>query len=134
MKTAVSSIVKYLRHTFLSPVLLLVLSTPLAANEMWGDLFKEHLENAKAGQADAQYEVGIMYLKGQGVAQDRDQALRWLKASADSGYQLAASKLSRIEEQESKFTELQAKAEGGDLDAQYELAMMYLKGRGIEAD
>ena len=134
MKTAVSSIVKYLRHVFVSPLLLLVLSTPLAANEMWEDLFKEHLENAKAGQAEAQYEVGIMYLKGQGVAQDRDQAIRWLKASANSGYQLAASKLGRIEEQESKFTELQAKAEGGDLEAQYELAMMYLKGRGIDAD
>jgi hypothetical protein len=107
---------------------------PLAANEMWEELFNDHLANAKAGAADAQYEVGIMYLKGQGVAQDREKALEWLKKSSAAGYQLATSKLSRIDEQESKFEQLQNEAKAGNLDAQYELGMMYLKGRGIEAD
>ncbi len=134
MKAATEHMHRWLR-LFVVPFALLVGVTPsLSANEMWEELFKDHLANAKAGAPDAQYEVGIMYLKGQGVAQDRDKALEWLKKSSDAGYQLATSKLSRIDEQESKFDELQTKAEAGNLDAQYELAMMYLKGRGIEAD
>ena len=60
--------------------------------------------------------------------------MEWLKASAASGNGQAESKLSRIEEQESKFDELRKQAEAGDLEAQYELAMMYLKGRGVAAD
>lgn len=134
MKSAVSITNRSFRIALVSSFVLLAFSMPLAANEMWEDLFNEHLEHAKAGEAEAQYEVGIMYLKGQGVDQDRDKAMYWLKAAADSGYQLASSKLGRIEEQEAKFRELQESASAGKVDAQYELAMMYLKGRGVEAD
>jgi hypothetical protein len=130
--------VDYFMHAFrdvLLPAFLLAgLSAPLAANEMWEALFTDRLESARSGDAEAQYEVGIMYLKGQGVKQDRDKAVEWLKAAADAGNEQADSKLARIEEQESKFNELQSQAKRGDLDAQYELAMMYLKGRGVAAD
>jgi TPR repeat protein len=122
------------RHFLLSALLFAGLSAPLAANEMWEALFKDQLENARSGDAEAQYEVGIMYLKGQGVEQDRDKAVEWLKSAAASGNEQADSKLARIEEQESKFNELKGQAKRGDLEAQYELAMMYLKGRGVEAD
>jgi uncharacterized protein len=107
------------------------LNAPLAANEMWEALFKEHMANAKAGDAEAQYELGIMYLKGQGVEQDREKAREWLTAAAASGYSLAEGKLARIEEQESKYEQLKSSADNGNVDAQYELAMMYLKGRGV---
>jgi len=134
MKSTTQRMHHLLRLFLVSFVLLLGTNSPLSANEMWEELFKEHLANAKAGAPEAQYEVGIMYLKGQGVEQDRDKAVQWLKKSSEGGYQLATSKLSRIDEQESKFDELQSQAEAGNLDAQYELAMMYLKGRGIDAD
>ena len=123
-----------LRRFIVSVLLLLGLIAPLEANEMWEAVFNGHLENARAGDPEAQYEVGIMYLKGQGVEQDRQKAVEWLKAAAASGYPLADGKLARIEEQESKFEQLKAQADGGDLGAQYELAMMYLKGRGVTAD
>ncbi len=123
-----------IRPLVLSLLLSLSLSLPAAANEMWDALFKEHLENAKAGEADAQYELGIMYLKGQGVEQDRDKAVKWLQAAAKSGYSLADVKLTRIEEQEAKFKQLRNSADRGDLEAQYEVAMMYLKGRGVQTD
>jgi TPR repeat protein len=106
-------------------------NAPLMANEMWESMFKGHLENARAGDPEAQYEVGIMYLKGQGVDQNRENAIEWLKAAAASGYPLAEGKLSRIEEQEVKFEELKEQADKGNLDAQYDVAMMYLKGRGV---
>jgi TPR repeat protein len=100
---------------------------------MWEALFSDRLKHARAGVAEAQYEVGIMYLKGQGVAQDRHQALEWLQAASDAGYQLAGGKLDRIREQEEKFEQLLGSAQAGDPDARYEVAMMYLKGRGVEA-
>lgn len=134
MKSVMECMNPSLRLVFMSFWLLFGVNAPLAANEMWDGLFNDHLAKAKAGAPDAQYEVGIMYLKGQGVAQDREKALEWLKKSSNAGYQLATSKLGRIDEQESKFDQLQSEAEAGNVDAQYELAMMYLKGRGIGAD
>lgn len=116
----------------LIPLFLLAgVQSPLLANEMWEELFNEHLENAEAGDAEAQYELGVMYLKGQGVDQDRDQALLWLKRASDGGNQQATSKLSRVQKEQEKFDELAANAQSGDIDAQYEVAMMYLKGRGV---
>lgn len=103
-----------------------------ATDGMWEALFSDRLEHAKAGAAEAQYEVGIMYLKGQGVAQDRRQALEWLQAASEGGYQRASSKLDRIREQEEKFEQLLGSAQAGDPGARYEVAMMYLKGRGVE--
>lgn len=119
------------RRLLVAVLLFTGLNAPLMANEMWESMFKGHLENARAGDPEAQYEVGIMYLKGQGVEQNRESAIEWLKAAAASGNPLAEGKLSRIEEQESKFEELKAQADSGDVDAQYEVAMMYLKGRGV---
>jgi TPR repeat protein len=116
----------------LIPLFLLAgMQSPLLASEMWEELFDEHLENARAGDTEAQYELGIMYLKGQGVEQDREQALLWLQKASDGGDQQATSKLSRVKKEQEKFEELSASAQTGDIDAQYEVAMMYLKGRGV---
>ena len=48
----------------LAALLIAGLHAPLGANEMWEALFNDQLENARSGDAEAQYEVGIMYLKG----------------------------------------------------------------------
>ncbi len=107
------------------------MQSPLLASEMWEELFDEHLENARAGDTEAQYELGVMYLKGQGVEQDREQALLWLQKASDGGDQQATSKLGRVKKEQEKFEELSASAQTGDIDAQYDVAMMYLKGRGV---
>ena len=120
-----------LRNIVLPLFLLAGIQSPLLANEMWQDLFDEHLENAEAGDVDAQYELGVMYLKGQGVEQDREQAVQWLQKASDGGSLQATSKLSRMQKQQDKFEQLAEKANSGDIEAQYEVAMMYLKGRGV---
>jgi len=99
---------------------------------MWEQLFEEQLADAENGDADAQYEVGIMYLKGQGVQPDRAKAVSWLSKASESGNEQAESKLRRIEEQEDKYQRMVKQAETGDVKAQYDIAMMYLKGRGVE--
>ncbi len=61
---------------------------------------------AEQGDAVAQYNLGIMYSKGQGVAQDYAEAVKWYRKAADQG----------------------------NADAQNNLGHMYSKGRGVSQD
>jgi TPR repeat protein len=119
-------------HALAMSFLLCLPQAQVLASDMWTGLFEEQLEAAEGGEVDAQYEVGIMYLKGQGVAQSRSKAVQWLKSASESGHTKAASKLRRMDGEEDKFKELQNTAASGTADAQYELATMYLKGHGTE--
>lgn len=46
---------------------------------------KESKPLAEQGNAEAQLLLGRMFLMGQGVSRDPDQATKWLRASADQG-------------------------------------------------
>ena len=48
---------------------------------------------AEQGQANAQYTLGWMYRKGQGVPQDDEQAVKWYRLSAEQGHAKAQSNL-----------------------------------------
>lgn len=61
---------------------------------------------AEQGDADAQYNLGFMYDKGQGVPQDYAEAVRWYQASAEQG----------------------------DAPAQNSLGFMYSNGQGVPQD
>ncbi len=61
---------------------------------------------ADQGYADAQFNLGVMYVEGQGVTQDYAAALRWYRKAADQGY----------------------------ASAQTNLGVMYSKGRGVTQD
>jgi len=61
---------------------------------------------AEQGYAAAQFNLGLMYDNGQGVAQDYKVAVKW--------YTLAAQQ--------------------GDVDAQYNLGLMYAQGQGVAED
>jgi hypothetical protein len=63
-------------------------------------------ELAAAGDAVAQYNLGVLYLQGIAVTQDLPTAVEWWKKDADEG----------------------------QVDAQYKLAHSYRVGRGIEPD
>ena len=41
---------------------------------------------AERGYATAQYDLGLMYEKGRGVAQDYRQAAKWYQKAAEQGY------------------------------------------------
>jgi len=47
--------------------------------------FKQIVPLAEQGNADAQFILGMMYWKGQGVLKDPDQGIKWFKASAAQG-------------------------------------------------
>ncbi|MFZ7199698.1 tetratricopeptide repeat protein [Avibacterium avium] len=68
--------------------------------------FKLFKPLAERGNPTSQYNLGQMYLNGQGVRQDFSLAINWYKKAAEQGY----------------------------ADAQYNLALMYENGQGVKQD
>ena len=56
------------------------------------------IQEAKAGDADAQYRLGVMYAKGIGVSKDRQESLRWYRRAAGQGHAKAREALEFIYE------------------------------------
>jgi len=61
---------------------------------------------ADQGQAEAQYNLGVLYANGQGVSRDDAEAVRWYRLAAERGHR----------------------------DAQFNLAVLYANGRGVSRD
>lgn len=94
---------------------------------------RELMPLAKQGNADAQLILGKMYLKGQGVLKDADQAIKWFKASAAQGNADAQFFLGSIyllpQKDISQGVEwLRLSAEQGNQDAQFLLGKAYMQG------
>ena len=97
---------------------------------------------ADAGQADAQYNVGLMYRTGQGVAQDYREAMRWYAKAAAQGHAKAQTGLGAgyrkghgVDQDDAfafKWTSLGAAQ--GNANAQRGLATMYATGQGTPRD
>jgi TPR repeat protein len=54
------------------------------------DLLKQHAEQ---GDAEAQFNLGVMYDNGDGVAQNYAEAVRWYRLAAKQGYAVAQNYL-----------------------------------------
>ena len=66
---------------------------PEASNPTAPPPFKETKAKAEAGDAEAQYNLGVMYASGQGVEQDFKEAVKWHQKAAFQGYAKAQSNL-----------------------------------------
>lgn len=55
--------------------------------------FRENLQAAEQGNAAAQYNLGAMYYKGQGVRRDDAEAVRWYRQAAEQGLAQAQNNL-----------------------------------------
>lgn len=98
------------------------------------------------GNAEAQYMLAECYELGEGVEEDENESVRWLRKAAEQGYAKAQMRLgvyySIKEENKEKseslfkkaFPNLRKDAERGDAEAQYMLAISYLEGIGTEKD
>ena len=69
------------RTTLAVSMLALTLIAPWAL----GQDLTETRRLAEQGDADAQYNLGVMYANGEGVPQDAAEAVRWYRISADVG-------------------------------------------------
>jgi hypothetical protein len=68
--------------------------------------FEEWLPLAELGDAEAQYNLGVMYDQGASVDRDLGKAASWYRKAAEQGF----------------------------LDAQTNLGMMYYRGEGVSSD
>ena len=122
---------------------LIVVLILLASMSVSADEFSETKTLAEQGNANAQYNLGVMYGKGDGVPQDYAEAVKWYRKAAEQGDVDAQFNLGIMygkgEEGVPQDYAEAAKwyrkvAEQGEGDAQFNLAFMYFNGDGVPQD
>ncbi len=96
---------------------------------------------AEQGNAKAQFYLGVMYDKGQGVPQDYARAAKWYSKAAEQGLAQAQLYLGFMYQRpgvppdDAEAVKWYRKAaEQGVADAQYNLGVMYDNGQGVPQD
>ncbi|MCL0044977.1 trypsin-like peptidase domain-containing protein [Nitrospinaceae bacterium] len=97
---------------------------------------------AEQGIAGAQYNLGQMYLRGQGVPQDYKEAVKWYRLAAEQGNANAQFNLAQMYANGDGVTQdykeaikwWKLAAEQGDAKAQFNLGVMYEKGETVPQD
>ena len=106
-----------MRHAIIAVLLLAALCGPAVAGPFedavsalergdYATALREFRVLAEQGLADAQYNLGVMYAKGEGVPHDYAEAGKWFRMAAEQA----------------------------DADAQYILGVMYYNGQGVPQD
>src|SRR2546427_8971610 len=103
------------------------------AEKDYATAFKELTPLAEQGSSDAQVILGKMYLMGEGVLKDPDQASKWFKASAaqgnaDAQFFLGSIYLLPHRDIAEGLRWLRLSAEQGNQDAQLILGKTYMDG------
>jgi len=105
------------------------------------DLKRLHTQAAQ-GDATAQYNLGVLYLKGHGVPQDYAKARQWWEKAAAQGDAVAQSWLGfqyerglDVPQDYAKASQWYEKAAAqGDAKAQGNLGLLYANGKGVPQD
>jgi uncharacterized protein len=94
---------------------------------------------AEQGNADAQYNLGLMYANGQGVQENHAEAVRWFRLAADQGDAMAQYKvglsyrngwgLPKDYVEAARWNRLAA--DQGDAVAQLLMGLIYQRGEGV---
>src|SRR5256885_1598996 len=80
--------------------------------------YRWYLRAAEAGNAEAQYSVGINLFTGRGAEANTSESVRWLKEASRNGFVRAASDLDIVQAQFATTPEgLRVLAESGDVSA-----------------
>ncbi len=97
---------------------------------------------AEAGDADAQYNLGVLYVNGEGTPQDFDEAYRWYHLAAEQGHPMAQAVLGGmyffgrgiLKDDLEAVRWYRRAAEQGNEVAQGFLGRMYANGEGVPQD
>ena len=102
--------------------------------------FNQVQKAANQGDAAAQYNLGYMYSKGEGVRQDDAKAVEWYQKAANQGDANAQTNLGvmyingeGVQQDDAKAVEWFTKAANqGFSSAQTNLGLMYSSGQGVK--
>jgi hypothetical protein len=97
------------------------------------------LSDAEQGDAKAQYQVGVAYLRGRGTSPDLAQAYKWIEKSALQGFaeaQFALGEMHQggrgaLQSVPLAFKWYEQAAQQDHAEAQYRIGVMYRTGQGI---
>ena len=97
---------------------------------------------AETGNSSAQVSIGLMYNQGHGIAQDRDEAVKWYTLASEQAHVPATWRLAMLYYHGSGVTQNYQKsadlyhsaAKQGDVYSQKALGVMYSEGFGVPKD
>ena len=123
-----------LNRLVLTAAFLLLNSTPVHA-----DKFADTKSRAEQGYANAQYELGLMFVTGRGASKNDAEAIKWFQKAAGQGFVDAQFSLGvmyangdGVAENDTEAARWYLKAaDQGFRDAQFELGVMYASGVGV---
>ena len=117
-------------------------SLPQSVETRIRSVLRKFLEAANCGHAGAQFKLGVMYINGQGVKQDFQEAAKWSRQAADQGYAKAQFNLGFIYEKGQGVKQdlkeavkwYRRAAHQGLEQAQFNLGFMHESGKGVKHD
>jgi TPR repeat protein len=111
-------------------------------NQDYVSAYKIFKDLAEQGNAEAQYNLGILLRGGKGVTEDVSQAVQWFEKAANQGLPQAQYELGNAYEfgtgvkqsYPSAAKWYKKAAEHGNPSAQTNLAVLYANGQGVKQD
>ena len=103
---------------------------------MYDNSLSHLLIQAEAGDAKAQYQLGIKYYQGKEVEKNIETALLWLQQAEVQGVMEAQPFIVKIqaEYEQLSIAELSMRAATGDAQAQYQFGLRYYIGQEVTKD
>lgn len=103
---------------------------------------EETVAKAESREAQAQYELGIIYANGDGVEQNYQEAVKWLRLAAEQGSSAAQATLGGLysvgdnvpQDYNEALKWSRLAADQGNPQAQTVLGVMYALGQGVNQD
>lgn len=124
-------------------ILLFAVGIALAQSPGQASARQKSIEDLKqiayAGDVAAQVQLGVIYLRGDGVPRDDAEAAKWLRKAADQDNAIAERYLAEMyfkgrgvaADNEEAAKLLQMAAQQGDAESEHNLAVLYVQGQGI---
>ena len=102
--------------------------------------FRQKLIDARNGNQNSQFSVGLAYANGDGTEKNLAEAARWYREAANRGHARATNNLgvmylngSGVEQNNAEAMKLfRQAADKGDTDGMHNVAVMYENGKGTE--
>ena len=107
---------------------------------LYSSAFKKLHQAAEQGHVPSQYNIGVMYKKGQGVDINLKEAAKWYLKAANQGYTEAQYNIGAMlyegkgveQNYKEAFNWFLKAANSGNVPSQYNIGVMYKKGQGVD--